>query len=94
MNDTACAAIERWAADPDGGGTYLDRRDQLLAHDPACTSLNRAWLPRRSGTVCPDDLDLCDDCRVIFFADGIRMYEQDGHDLLLCQCCAKTAGVI
>jgi hypothetical protein len=86
-------AVIRWATDPDGGGLYTDRRDKLLAHDPACASLDRAWMPRRGGVVCPDDLDICDNCQVWFFADGIGLHEINGHDLLLCRCCAKKAGV-
>lgn len=92
MSSTA-SYIQCWAADPEGGGLYTDRRDQLLAHDPECTSLQRAWTPRRHGRVCPDDLDVCDDCTVSFFTDGLGLYELNSNDVLLCQCCAKKAGV-
>ena len=85
--------IKRWAADPQGGGSFPGKRDQLLAHDPECASLKYAWTPRRGGSVCPSDLDVCDDCEVWFFVEGIGMYEIGSHDLLLCQCCAKKAGV-
>lgn len=85
--------LQRWADNPDGGGLYTGLRERILAHNPACTSLDWIWLPRRGGTVCPSDLDVCDDCNVWFYVEGIGMYEINSNDVLLCQCCAKKAGV-
>lgn len=85
--------LKRWAADPDGGGRFPERRDALLAHDQTCRSLDRAWTPRRTGSVCPSDLEPCEDCDVWFFIDGLGLYEDaDGDDVSLCACCAKKRG--
>ncbi|NUS13455.1 MAG: hypothetical protein HOY69_18975 [Streptomyces sp.] len=92
MNDTR-AYIERWAADPEGGARFPERRDALLAHDPNCRSLNRAWTPRARGSVCPSDLADCEDCDVVFFIEGLGLYEINGEDTELCDCCARKQGV-
>lgn len=85
--------LQRWAADPDGGALFPDRRNALLAHDPACRSLGRAWMPRRRGSVCPSDLEPCDDCDIWFFTDGLGLYDIDGDDTPLCSCCAQKRGI-
>lgn len=90
MTDTY---LHQWAAHPDGGGLYTDRRDKLLAHDPTCTSLDRAWYPRRGGVVCPSDLGACEDCDVDFFIEGLHPYADRSEDVELCSCCAKKRGL-
>ena len=87
------AYIERWAADPEGGARFPELRDQLLAHEPTCSSLNRAWTPRAKGSVCPDDLSPCEDCDVWFFIEGLGLYETDDEDIELCACCAGKRGL-
>jgi hypothetical protein len=93
MTNQTRTYIERWAQDPEGGAKFPERRDALLAHNPDCSSLDRAWTPRMRGKVCPSDLDPCEDCDVWFFTDGLGLYEIDDEDVELCDCCAQKRGV-
>lgn len=89
MTDTY---LQRWAVDPEGGALWTDRRDELLAHDQGCPSLTYAWYPRRKGSVCPSDLSNCEDCNVVFFYEGLGLYETTHGDVELCACCARERG--
>jgi hypothetical protein len=83
--------LNRWIADPDGGGAFTGQRDLILAHDPACPSLEHAWMPRRRGVTALGDIMGCDTCDITFFWEGVVGLFDDCPDSFwyFCRCCAK-----
>ncbi len=85
--------LQAWLDSPDGGGHFPRQRDAVQAHNQTCSSLRHAWLPRRTGSVCPSDLSECDgDCGVTFFNEGGHTFE-DCADAVhwYCACCFAEA---
>lgn len=83
--------LDRWLADPDGGGCFTPQRDRILAHDRNCASLWYAWLPRRKGVSCPSDFTECETCEVSFFWEGITGLFDDCPESFwyFCRCCSE-----
>jgi hypothetical protein len=94
MTNQIEGAIQRWMDNPDGGGSFLRQRDAIAKHDQECESLKWAWLPRKTGSVCPSDLSYCDaECGITFFNEGVFGQVGDCKECWFCECCAKNITV-
>lgn len=91
LQQAALSTIKGWAANPDGGGHNPGLMKEILAHDPACTSLRDIWMPRRTGKSCPSDLTTCHGpCGLTFYNEGLGMKFEDCPESwhYYCTCCA------
>lgn len=81
--------LQRWLADPDGGGRFTSQRDRITTHRQDCDSLTHAWLPRKGGVSCISDSATCQGCGIDFFWEGLYAPERDcaytNH--FYCKCC-------
>lgn len=60
-------------------GCWDSIKQAILEHDPSCVSLKDIWLARTGGVSCPSDLGRCDDCKVMFYNEGLMgQYSPNG----------------
>lgn len=83
---------------PRNGDLFPDVATALADHPQECASRAGIWRGHWGGRSCPSDLDDCDDCRVTFYNEYVRRFEdarldpEDGWpiDVVLCDCCLQA----